>query len=223
MKQNNLQSISYHFAKDMQPITCCISYDPLPSLAIQALSEEDKRLYLDLLEKAQTSPKTACDAVAKLFKRHGDIPEIVNLYTYLLLQQKKIQQAEELIQESYQKNPEYLFAKINYADQCLRRKKIEIIPRIFPSFSLLDLCPDRSVFHFTEFRGFMVVMGFYHLSLRKKDEATMFYKAAFEADAAHPSVIALEKRVGTYRLFNQMREQINHFLGAIMQLPWARR
>lgn len=93
-------------------------------------------------------------------------------------------------------HPSYLYAKINYADQCLRHKKIQEIPDIFNhKRDLLELYPDRFAFHYSEFRGFMICMGFYHLACKDRDYADKHRLAAEEVDPLHPGVIALKKAI----------------------------
>src|SRR5262249_10698168 len=89
-----------------------------------------------------------------------------------------------------------LTAKINFADLCLRKKQAEAIPAIFDgNFDLNTLYPEKTTYHFAEFRGFMVLMGHYHLQIGKKDKAQDYCELAFLVDPLHPGVISLEKKI----------------------------
>jgi len=69
---------------------------------------------------------------------------------------------EEVVIEEYRKFPNYLFARINYAQICLFSREFEKIPEIFDNkFDLKLLYPDRSVFHVSEVMNFNSVMGTY--------------------------------------------------------------
>jgi hypothetical protein len=54
----------------------------------------------------------------------------------------------ELVIENYLKNPDYHFAKVNYAQLCLDNGDFEKIPEIFDhKFDLKLLYPHRNTFH----------------------------------------------------------------------------
>jgi len=70
--------------------------------------------------------------------------------------------ADALTQELYEKYPDYLFAKIQYAELCLRNKDLQKIPVIFNNkFDLQLLYPERKVFHISEMLSFIGFMGEY--------------------------------------------------------------
>ncbi len=59
--------------------------------------------------------------------------------------------AEVIIKKNYEQNPDYLFAKCNYAEICFHRGQIEKIPEIFNNkFDLKLLYPKRKRFHISE-------------------------------------------------------------------------
>lgn len=170
-----------------------ISFEPIESSIESARhSPALKKRYLDLLEEAQISPQKCLQKAIDLQKECRS-PEIDNLLTYLYLQSKQVVPAEKLIEESYQKYPQYFFAKINYADQLLRKKKLQEFADLFPSFELKEICPGRAKYHVAEYRSFMTLMSRYHLLIKNRETAVLFYHKAHRADPAHLSVIVLEK------------------------------
>ncbi len=173
-----------------------ITYDPLPTQGLATLAAEDRQEYDRLYAQALKSPKETRPAIEEFRKKHPELPEMENLLAVCHLYLREIDQVEKLIEESYRKFPNYLFARINYADQCLRKKKTGSIPEIFNhTFELSNLYPEKSFFHVSEFRGFMVLMGLYHLSIKEKKTAERYYSLAREADPQHPSVRALQKKL----------------------------
>ncbi|HSX04593.1 MAG TPA: hypothetical protein VLG76_07690 [Rhabdochlamydiaceae bacterium] len=172
-----------------------VSLEPMPSDLSKKLSNAELKHYIALLEKAQFYPHRAFEEVKEFQSKHPDLPEAMNLLTFVTIQKKEIAKAEKMIQESYEKFPHYLFARINYADQCLRKKQLQKIPEIFSSFNLKDLYPEKRVFHYSEFRGFMVTLGFYHLTLKNRKEAKECLDHAKKADPDHSSVKLLEKKL----------------------------
>lgn len=169
-----------------------ICFDPLET-PLSSIPSALKKTYLMLLEQAQTFPKETLSKVIAFKESCPASPEVDNLLTYLYVQNKEVAKAESLIEESYKKYPEYFFAKINYADQVLRKKQHPKLLEIFPSFELKENCSLRTQYHVTEYRSFMALMSRYHLAIGQKVKAMEFYQKAHEADPAHISIIALEK------------------------------
>lgn len=148
--------------------------------------------FANLYTKVQEDPLKHISALEAFVKKHPEFPQGANLLTFAYLRLKRKKEAEELIEKTYRDHPDYLIARINYADQLLRKGRKERIPEIFGGN--LDL-PDQKEFHYAEFRGFMVLMGFYHLEIGQKEKAEEYYEFAFQVDPLHPSVAALEKRL----------------------------
>lgn len=169
------------------------------------LQKGEQKFFEDLHVNIQEDPQKHLDVLIEFYKQHPDIPEIANLLTFAYLRLKKRKEAETLIEKSYFAHPNYLIARINYADQALRLKKKELIPKIFEGcFDLHRLYPKRETFHYAEFRGFMTLMGFYHLEIGRKEKAEEYYQLAFQVDPLHPSVAALEKKLSKISLLKKI-------------------
>lgn len=174
---------------------CKISMEPMPDSLSQKLPQKDLKKYISLLETAQLNPHGVFEEIKELQQKYPNLPELLNLLTYVTIRKRDLKKADELIVENYEKNPNYLYARINYADLALRKKQWKKIPEIFSSFNLKDLYPEKQVFHYTEFRGFMVTLGFYHHAMNKKNEARECLDHAKKVDPDHPSVQLLEKKL----------------------------
>lgn len=185
-----------------------ISEDPKGDDLQTKLSKADFTQYLILLEEVQKNSKKAYASIKEFYQKYSNIPEIANLLTYAHVHNKNIPEAEKLIELTWQKHPDYFIGKINYADLCLRKKEFHKIPKLFPSFSLAKLFPKKPVFHIAEFRSFMVLMGWYHLAIHKKNEATEYLRAVQEIEPNHRSVMYLEKKLFSRFLFHRFL----HFL-----------
>ena len=164
--------------------------------ALQGLPKKEWPRLEQLYEKIQQNPKRSLKELLELHRQFPQVFEIVNLLTFAYLKLKKKRAAEKLIAQAYFDFPDSLIAKINYADQLLRMKKWQKIPEIFHHHTDLNtLYPKKEKYHYTEFRGFMVLMGFYHLKLGEKDKAESYYQLAFQVDPLHPSVSLLERAI----------------------------
>lgn len=173
-----------------------ITWDQDLSHLKKSFSEDDLGTYLLLYSLAEENPRKAIKGVEKFSESHPDHPEVLNLLTYLYLIRRKIWKTGRLIEENYAKNPDYLFAKINYADLCLRRKNFQKIPEIFNNnLNLQDLYPNKKLFHVSEFRGFMVLMGFYHHAIGKRATAECYHYLAVRVDPKHPGTKTLAKKL----------------------------
>lgn len=171
-----------------------ISYEDHKDSLNTVFSQKDQKKFQELLHEAQIHPKQAYAKALKWQSTVHNSKELDNLITYLHLQNKQLEKAENLTLASFQKYPDYLFAKINYADQCLRKNKIDEIPFIFPSFNLKELFPKRTYFHVSEFRGFMMFASHYHLKIKQPALARHYFENARLADPLHPSVLFLERK-----------------------------
>lgn len=147
---------------------------------------------LEILQIAEKAPLKAHLKLQKL----PPTPERLNLECYLYLKQKKsLSFVDKLIEKAYATYPGHLSIQVNYADLCLRLHKENKIPSIFSSFDLSLLFPSKTTFTVSEFRGFMVVMGLYHLKVKDSLKAELYYTLAVKADPLHPSISSLERRL----------------------------
>lgn len=167
-----------------------------PSPQYQMLPKEGVQRFEELYTKVQERPKKNIKSLKQLLKDFPDVPEITNLLTFAYLKAKNKREAERLIEAAWRAHPNHFSARINYADQAIRLGKKESVLSIFEGcLDLHALYPSRTSFHYTEFRGFTVVMGFYHLACEELEKAEECYQLAFQADPLHPSVAALEKKI----------------------------
>lgn len=100
------------------------------------------------------------------------------LYNYLAVAYArigKIDEAEAITLENIHKNPDYLFARLNYAQFCLDRQEYAKIPEIFDyKFDLKLLYPKRRRFHISEAANFMALMGIYFLETGEREAAEQY-------------------------------------------------
>lgn len=154
--------------------------------------------YWKELDELSTSlindPKQTEIRLKTLCTQFPRVHAIANMRAFALLKLRKKKEAEKVIEQMADQFPNSLTAKVNFADLCIRKKRFDQIPIIFDrKFDLNLLFPEREEFHYGEFRGFSVVMGYYHLHIKKQEEAKEYYEVAFLVDPLHPAVISLEK------------------------------
>lgn len=172
-----------------------ISYEAMPEALKLKLSDEELSTYLTLLQKVQKAPRTVYKEVKAFGEKYAAIPEVSNLLTFAHIQNRRIHLAEQLIEKTFQDHPDYLFARINYADQCVRKKKLKKVEELFHTLDLQELCPEKETFHTSEFRGFLIMLAYYFLAKKEKEKAVHYYKGAKEVEPHHPSVVYLERKL----------------------------
>jgi hypothetical protein len=123
--------------------------------------------------------------------------------------------AEKYIIENYAKNPDYFFAKTNYADLCLMNKKFNEIPKIFNYQFDLKLCyPHRNKFHLSEFIGFYAIMCMYFHGVKDYKAAKTVYKTLKQVAPRHPKTKQVKQMLYPL-IFTLLFQQISHKIGKL--------
>lgn len=181
-----------------------ISFDAMPNRLKERLQDAGLKEYIKLLEEVQKQPRKVYQNIKDFSAKYSDVPEVINLLTFAHIQNHRIALAEQLIEDTHRKYPDYFFAKVNYADQCIRRKKLDEVVKIFPSFDLQVLSPGKDAYHTSEFRGFLILMAYYYRARKEIDRAIPYLNKAKEIEPNHPSVIYLEKKLFRKSLFRRL-------------------
>ncbi len=190
-----------------------VTFEPLRSKVKQKLPKEDYHLFLKLHKQAKNREVSVLTPLLELHQKYPRFPEIANLLTFVYFQKKEIKKGEKLIQENYENNPTDLFARINYADHCLRKKELAKIPLIFENtFDLKLLYPSREIFHYSEVSGFALLMSFYHLAINKRAQALEFYKVAVQMDPHARGLSSLERRLFPEGFFKKILRTLHSYL-----------
>jgi tetratricopeptide (TPR) repeat protein len=165
-----------------------ITFDPLPSEHFAALPPHVQETINRLYYLAQDSPREAIGELRRMIEEYPDIPMLYNYLSGAYASAGMREEAERVIEENYRRNPEYLFARLNYADLCLRRRDYDTVLELLKGkFDLKDYYPERSCFHISEFTGFSHVVGTYLALTGKRDAAMVVYEGLRRVAPKHPS------------------------------------
>lgn len=135
-----------------------------------------------IFDMLTTDPKQAIEKLLVLKEAYPQSPMLYNHLSVAYGRMGNNKAMQELVIENYHKNPDYLFAKINYAQLCLNKGEFEKIPVIFDNkFDLKMLYPNRNTFHVTEFAGFTGVMCAYYCSIGERDAAQLLFNSLKKA------------------------------------------
>ena len=142
-----------------------------------SVTEQLETLFLTIAH----TPKQAIEPLLVLKATYPNASKIYNFLSVAYGRVGNHRAMQAVILENYQHNPDYLFAKINYAQLCLTLGELDKIPLIFNNqFDLKLLYPKRNVFHITEFAGLTGVICAYYCSIGERDAALLLFDALKE-------------------------------------------
>jgi len=164
-----------------------ITDEPLDNRDIKRLPAPVQARMDDLYELAQHEPMQAIPELERLVTTYPHIPTFANHLSIAYLAAGDQEHATALVREAYRRHPQYLFAKVNYANLCLHQGEIEKVPGIFDhAFDLQQLYPHRKRFHVSEFTGFAGVMCRYFCAIGEQNTATLYYQMLKQVAPRHP-------------------------------------
>jgi len=132
---------------------------------------------------AQDNPLKAIPELNELIKKYPDLPMLYNYLSVAYARAGQSEAAESVIQENYRRNPDYLFARLNYAETCLAKGEYERVAEIFEhKYDLQLLYPERKRFHISEVVGFMGIMGWYFVEKGEREIAEKYYDILKQID-----------------------------------------
>jgi tetratricopeptide (TPR) repeat protein len=164
-----------------------ITDEPLDNCDIKKLPAPVQARIDDLYELAQRDPTQAIPELERLVTTYPHIPTFFNHLSIAYLAAGDQEQATALVREAYRHHPQYLFARVNYANLCLQHGEIEKVSGIFAhTFDLKQLYPHRTRFHVSECTGFAWVMCRYFCAIGERDTAVLYYQMLKQVAPRHP-------------------------------------
>jgi len=149
---------------------------PLPSPAFDALPEGVRNQYEALRTVAPKTPKMAISQIEPLVEQYPDVPQLLNLLTLAHSAARDHAATEACIRKAYERFPNNVFARLNFAELCLARGELGRIPEIFEgNYDLRALYPDRKVFHVGEVVPFCGLMAEYFHRLQEPEKAEAYF------------------------------------------------
>ena len=98
-----------------------ITDEPLDNRAIKKLPAQVQARIDDLYELAQHHPTQAIPELERLVTTYPHIPTFFNHLSIAYLAAGDQEQATACVREAYRRHPQYLFARVNYANLCLQQ------------------------------------------------------------------------------------------------------
>ncbi len=175
---------------------------------------EIEPIIVELYTKVQNPSAKIIVELKAYLKKYPDNPCLLN---WLISVYQKLDQYDEsvpYIVQNYEKNPTYLFARINYTmHELMKNDNHEIVPHVFNNtFWLPDLYPKREVFHTTEVVSFYHLMALYYLFTDKLDDV-QFAIDIMDKTGINPELVSrLEIHLNIKRGFEHTRKYSNRRL-----------
>ncbi|MDQ5911373.1 MAG: hypothetical protein QG599_3470, partial [Pseudomonadota bacterium] len=135
-------------------------------------------------------PQQAIGLIKPLIEQYPDVPQP---YNYLYSAYKHLNDqasADHILQETLERFPDYLFARIAQANDCLDRGEIDRVAEIFDGkFELSMACPGREQYHSSEVLSFSAVMARYFCAKGEENKAEVYYKLMKKIDPTHNTTL----------------------------------
>jgi tetratricopeptide (TPR) repeat protein len=177
------------------------NFEKLP----QSVRDTSERLYTLL----GTRPNEAITELLKLIEKYPNIPMWYNYLCGAYSAVGDAKKSKEMALLNYQRNPDYLFARINYAEICLAEADYDKVAEIFDhKFDLGLLYPERKYFHVTEFAGFMGVLGVYYFLTGRRQIAKIVYESLNEVAPDHQMTLRLGRMLNPGSLRDILRRLV---------------
>jgi hypothetical protein len=164
-----------------------ITDEPLENRHIKRLPSQMQARIDDLYELALYHPTQAIPELERLVTAYPHIPTLANYLSVAYLYSGDLEKTDACVREAYRRHPQYLFAKVNYANLCLQQGEVEKIPGIFNhQCDLKRLYPHRTRFHVSEFTNFAWVMCRYFCAINERETAALYYQMLKQVAPRHP-------------------------------------
>jgi tetratricopeptide (TPR) repeat protein len=183
-----------------------ITTEPIEDARYRRLPRHVKDAFERLHFEAQLDPEKA---IPELLEWIEDYPRIPMLYNYLSVAYAKSGQpdkARAVVEENYRRNPDYLFARMNYAQQYLAKGDYKKVAEIFDhKFDLKLLYPRRKRFHISEFTNFAGLVGVYFVGIGDHESAAKYYDLLKQIAPGDPATRRLRRKLRSGRLRRLLR------------------
>jgi tetratricopeptide (TPR) repeat protein len=173
-----------------------ITSEPIVDRRYKRLPEHVKDAIDRLHHLAQRQPLEAIPELLEWIEKYPDVLQLYNFLSVAYSQSGQQEKAEEVILENYRRNPDYLFARLNYAEICLRKSDLDRVAEIFDNkFDLKMLYPKRKRFHISEVASFMGIIGIYFVEIGEPEAAEKYYDILKQIAPRYPATRALHRKL----------------------------
>ena len=173
-----------------------ITSEPIQDRFFRQLPRRVKDAFERLHDEAQEQPHKAIPELLEWIEKYPTLPMLYNYLSVAYSRAGEREKRDEIIRENYARNPDYLFARLNYAELCLARGDYDEIAQIFEhKFDLGLLYPKRKRFHISEVVNFMGLAGAYYVETGEREVAQVYYDILEQIAPEYPMTESLRRRL----------------------------
>jgi len=164
------------YSKDLQLLSYNITEEPVEDKYTKQIPKKIINQLQNIQEKINRKPKKMIPQLVAYTKKYPNAPLFYNYLSVAYGRAGDRKKSESTILKNIKKHPDYLFAKLNYANICLKKGKPEKVPEILNhKLDLKLMYPNRSTFHISEFVGFTSVMCKYYNAMGERETAELLF------------------------------------------------
>lgn len=171
----------------LQLLECEITCEPIPDPLIEAMPPVDRKKFRELERMLQEQRYDMVEELEQFRDRHPQVPKIYNYLMVAYQAAGRFQDAERLIEETYQRFPNYLFGLTNYVRLCLMEGRVdEATTLLGGKLHIRLMYPHRRCFHVSEFSAYTGTVAEYLFWTGKVDVALTHLRMLEEINPDHP-------------------------------------
>jgi len=173
-----------------------ITTSPIQDRRYKRLPRRVKDAIERLHDEAQRRPRETIPELLEWIEKYPRVPMLYNYLSVAYSLAGQREKSEAVVQENYRRNPEYLFARLNYAEICLAKGEYEKIGEIFEhKYDLKLLYPRRKRFHISEVANFMGLIGVYFYETGEREAAEKYYEILEQIAPDYPMAKRLRRKL----------------------------
>ncbi len=177
-----------------------ITTTPIPDTDNKLMNEIDKKDFMQISSSlVHHKVNNYMVTLSKLLKLKEKYPEHKRIYNLIGICYQILGDSdslEKIIIETYQRFPNYLFAKTGYVSYWMSKNDYSKFEEVFDGkYNLKSIYPSRDEFHVTEAITFFFVCGRYFASKRKLSIAKKYKNMIFELSPSSREVMILHQDI----------------------------
>lgn len=200
MSKRRRATQSHRQAQDAPGVVYVTEYEitssPIQDRRYRRLPRRVKDAIERLHDEAQRRPHKAIPELLEWIEKYPNIPMLYNYLSVAYSLAGQREKSEAVSQENYRRNPDYLFARLNYAEVCLAKGEYEKIGEIFEhKYDLKLLYPRRKRFHISEVANFMGLIGVYFFETGEREAAEKYCEILQQIAPGYPMTKRLRRKL----------------------------
>lgn len=159
------------------------------------LSRETREAMPGLCALVHDDPRAAVTELRAWIAREP-LPMFFNWLSAAYSALGDVQGVEDTVRENYQRNPRYLFARVNYAELCLRNGDLDgALDALGGGLDIRALLGGRRRVHVSELTAYFYAVGLYHIKAGDRAAADNVYRILKDAAPDEPPTRELRRKL----------------------------